>query len=205
MAERKTNTTGLFDGLSRQWVNLVLTRYKAIVMGFILLAGVGGVLTSQLGINTNQLDLISKDLREVQDVKRVQDMIGGVGHIIVALRGNSPKNLEKVSDDLAAQLKTRKEDILSVTYRVSAEFLRTHGMLFMETADLKELRRRVDAKLDDAVKRASPFFFEIEETEPVELNVDDLVAKRKLFLFFKRQHFEIELLHALALRGLLLE
>ena len=99
MAERKTNTTGLFDGLSRQWVNLVLTRYKAIVMGFILLAGVGGVLTSQLGINTNQLDLISKDLREVQDVKRVQDMIGGVGHIIVALRGNSPKNLEKVSDD----------------------------------------------------------------------------------------------------------
>ncbi len=52
---------------------------------------------SQLTINPNQLDLISQDLRQVKDVKRVVDMIGGAGHLIMALRGSDEDLLKATS------------------------------------------------------------------------------------------------------------
>lgn len=132
---------------------------------------------SQLRINTNQLDLISQDLRQVKDVKRVVDMIGGSGHLILALRGGNPELLQKVADDLAAKFTADKEHVRAVTYKVDVEFLRKNGALFMETPDLEEVRRRVMLKMRDAIRRANPFFMEIEETKPVELKLDDIIDK----------------------------
>ncbi len=143
----------------------------------LLVALLGTAGASRLTINTNQLDLISQDLRQVKDVKRVVDMIGGTGHLILALRGRDQARLKAVSDDVAAALLADEEHVREVTYKVSTEFLLLRGALFMETADLEELRRRVTAKLRDVLKRANPFFFEIRKTEPVELKIDDLLEK----------------------------
>ena len=163
--------------LADSWANLVVRRPAAVVVAVLALAGLSTYLSGRLTINTNQLDLISQDLRQVKDVKRVVQMVGGAGHLILALRGKDPAALKIAADDLAAGLAADKAHVRHVTHKVPTEFLRERAALFMETRDLEELRRRVMAKLADVVKRASPFFFEIRKTEPVKLDVDDLVAK----------------------------
>lgn len=167
----------LSDRLARLWSGLVVQRPGAVAGLLLALGLASGYAASTLTINTNQLDLISQDLRQVKDVKRVVDMIGGSGHLILALRGSDAEVLEKVSDDLNAKLVVDKERIRNVTYKVDVEFLRRNGALFMETPDLVELKTRVMTKLKDAIKRANPFFMEIEETEPYELKVDDIIEK----------------------------
>ncbi len=161
------------------WTRLLLRRPGAVVLALLALAIASGVLAQRLTLNTNQLDLISQDLRQVKDVKRVVDMVGGAGHLIMALRGSDAAKLKGAADDVAAMLLADKEHVRAVTYKVDTEFLRQNAALFMETADLEEVRKRVDLKLKDALKRASPFYVEIRPTPPYELKLDDIIEKYK--------------------------
>ena len=167
----------LSERVSRAWSQLGVRRPGAVAAVLLVLTIASGFAASTLTINTNQLDLISQDLRQVKDVKRVVDMIGGSGHLILALRGADPETLQAISDDLYTKLKADKTRVREVTYKVNVEFLRRNGALFMETPDLIEVRTRVMTKMRDAIKRASPFFMEIEETEPYELKLDDIIDK----------------------------
>jgi predicted RND superfamily exporter protein len=161
------------------WTRLLLRRPGTVALVLLALAAVSVVGAQRLTLNTNQLDLISQDLRQVKDVKRVVDMVGGAGHLILTLRGGDEKKLKAAADDLAAMLLADKEHVREITYKVNTEFLRKNAALFMETDDLKEVRKRVDLKLKDAIKRASPFYVEIRHTDPYELKLDDIIEKYK--------------------------
>ena len=163
--------------LAGLWSRQMIRAPGRVLSIFIVLVGLSTWAATKLTINTNQLDLISQDLRQVKDVKRIIDMIGGNGHLILALRGKDPDTLKAVADDLSKWLTADTKRIRDVTYKVNVEFLRKHGALFMKTEDLKEVRKRVDLKLADVKKRADPFFMEIEETKPYELKLDDIIAK----------------------------
>ncbi len=167
----------MFGRLVAAWTGLVTRRPAAVLLIVFLLTVLSAWAASHLTVNTNQLDLISRDLQEVKDVKQVDDMIGGTGHLILALRGPEEELLKYTSDALNARLLANKENVREVTYRVSVDFLQRNAALFMQTPDLKELRKRVMTKLRDVIKRANPFFMEIEETEPYKLKVDDIVDK----------------------------
>jgi hypothetical protein len=155
----------------------VVRRPGTILVAALALVGVSSALATRLYINTNQLDLISQDLRQVKDVKRVIDMVGGVGHLIIALRGNDEAVLKGVADDLDVMLEADDVHVRTSSHKLDASFLRDRAGLLMRTPDLEELKRRVDEKLADVARRANPFFFEIVPTEPKELVVKDLVDK----------------------------
>ena len=50
-------------------------------------------------------------------------------------------------------------------------------VLFVKTEDLAEGKRRIMAYLKDQLRRNNPFFIEIQKTEPVKLDMQDLVDK----------------------------
>ncbi|MFW6369307.1 MAG: export protein, partial [Myxococcota bacterium] len=150
----------------------LLVRRPGVFLLAILAIGTGSlVAASDLGLNTNQLELIDQDMREVREVERIVDMVGGAGHFIIGLRGAEPDVLKAVSDDLADMLAADDENVRTVTHKLDISFLRDRAALFLETEDLEELRRRVDLWLRDQVRRADPFFFEIRPTEPVQLEL----------------------------------
>lgn len=164
--------------IASAFANQVVRRPGFLVLLVIGLVAASVVLASRLSINTNQLDLISQDLRQVKDVKRVVDMVGGSGHLIIAFRGNDEVALKQVADDMAAALAPdTNPSVRTLTHKLKTEWVRDRAALFMSTEDLIELRRRVTEKLDDVIRRANPFFFEIVETPEVELEVDDIVTK----------------------------
>lgn len=168
----------LLERAAAAFADLLIRRPLPVAALVLVLAVVSAVSAQKwLRVNPNQLDLISQELRQVKDVKRVVDMIGGTGHIILALRSDNEELMKKVSDDVAVMLNDDKEHVRNVSYKIKTDFVRERAALFMETEDLKEVRRRIMEKLRDAAKRASPFYFEITPTPPVELKVEDIIQK----------------------------
>ncbi|ATB28818.1 efflux RND transporter permease subunit [Melittangium boletus] len=159
------------------YANLMVRRPGLVLLVILALFGVCLWGTTKLTINSNQLDLISQDLPEVIEVKRVIDMVGGSGHLMLALRGDDEATLKKVADNLGAQLQTDTKNVRSVTWKLPVEFIQQNMALFIKTEDLAEGKRRIMAWLKDQLRRNNPFFIEIQKTEPVKLEMDDLINK----------------------------
>lgn len=156
----------------------LLVRQPVLVL-LVLLTLFGGSLwaASKLSINSNQLDLISQDLTEVKDIKRIIDMIGGSGHLTLALRGAHEPTLKRTADELAALLEADKAHVRYVTYKLPVDFIQEKMVLFVDPADLAEGKRRIMAYLKDQIRRANPFYIELQKTEPVKLELEDLIEK----------------------------
>ncbi|CAM4265690.1 efflux RND transporter permease subunit [Corallococcus exiguus] len=163
--------------LALAYAEMLVRRPGTVMLVLLLLLGISVWGTSKLTINSNQLDLISQDLQEVKDVKRVIDMVGGSGFFMLTFRGDDEATLKKVADDLAAMVGKDKENARSVTYKIPVEFVQNNMVLFVKTEDLAEGKRRIMAFLKDQIRRANPFYIEIKKTEPVKLDLQDLVDK----------------------------
>ncbi|WNG61267.1 MMPL family transporter [Archangium gephyra] len=159
------------------YARLMVRRPGLVILAILALTGAALWGTTKLTINSNQLDLISQDLPEVKDVKRVIDMVGGSGYLIMGLRADDEATLKKAADDIAAGLLADKENVRFITYKVPVEFVQQQMGLFIKTEDLAEGKRRIMAYLKDQLRRNNPFFIEIQKTEPVKLEMQDLVDK----------------------------
>lgn len=156
---------------------ILVRRPGTVLLVLLVFAGLSLWGASTLRINTNQLDLISQNLPVVKDLKRVIDMVGGAGHLLIAFRGRDEKILKALVDDLAPMLSNDKKNVRSLEYRVSQEFVRKKAPLFVKTEDLQEIRRQAVTKIKDVVRRNNPFFFEIEPTKPYEMTLDPIIKK----------------------------
>jgi predicted RND superfamily exporter protein len=164
----------------------IIRRPLAILLTLVLLAGLATWATTKLSINSNQLDLIDQNLTEVKDVKRLIDMIGGAGFIILAVRSEDGPKLRGVADDLAARImedhpedrvQPNKKNIRYVTYKVPIEFIQKNMPLFIKTEDLVEAKKRINVFIRDQAMRADPFFIDIEQKPPVKLEMQDIIDK----------------------------
>ena len=138
--------------------------------------------TSRLTINSNQLDLISQDLPEVKNVKRIIDMVGGSGYLMLALRSNEEDRMKQTADDIADMLHADPNNIRFVTYRMPVQFIQENMVLFLKTEDLAEAHKRltrpkIEAYLRDQIRRANPFFIQLRDTKPVTLDLQDIIDK----------------------------
>lgn len=161
------------------YARLLLKRPGTLLIALLLVTLVSLWAASKLTINTNQLDLISQDLQAVKDVKRVVDMVGGAGHLMIGVRGSDEKNIKAVADDINDMLLADKAHIRHVTYKISTEFVRQKAPMFVQTPDLEEIHRQGMLKIKDLIRRNSPFFVEIKETKPYEPNIQPIIDKYK--------------------------
>ena len=160
-----------------------IVRRPAPVFAFLLLLGVVATyLTSTLTIESDQLSLISQDLPEVKEVKKVIDMVGGAGYLMLALRSDDVPALKKAADALNQKLLAAKQPdgtpyVRFITYKVPVDFIQENMVLFIKTEDLIEGKRRLTPYIKDQIRRQNPFFVEIRKTEPVKLDLEDLIQK----------------------------
>lgn len=169
----------LVERLVAAYAALLLRRPGTLLLALIVVTAASVWGASRLTINTNQLDLISQDLQAVKDVKRVVDMVGGAGHLIIPVRGNDEKLLKATADDLADRLKADKKHIRSVSYKLSTEFILSKAPLFVETPDLAEIKRQAMLKIKDTIRRNNPMFVELRPTPPFEPKLDPIIDKYK--------------------------
>jgi hypothetical protein len=159
------------------YAGLMVRRPGTVLLVILALLGISLYGTSKLTINSNQLDLISQDLPEVKEVKRIIDMVGGSGYFMLALRSSDEATIKRVADDVVAKLEADKENVRFVTYKIPVEFVQQNMALFIKNEDLAEGKKRISAYMKDQLRRNNPFFIELKKTEPVKLDLQDLIAK----------------------------
>jgi predicted RND superfamily exporter protein len=173
----KAHDANLHSRAMRAYASLIVRRPLAVLVILVItfVAALWG--TTRLTINSNQLDLIDQNLDEVKDVKRLIDIVGGAGFLIMGVRGDDPKQLRAVADDLNGIISKDTADVRSVTYKAPVDFIQKNMVLFIRTEDLIEAKKRINAYLRDQIRRSSPLFFEIVPTQPVKLDLEDLISK----------------------------
>ena len=161
----------------------LLVKYPGKVLLTLVALGLAGSwLTAKLSIEPDQLALISQDLPEVKEVKRVIDMVGGAGYLQLALRADDEAGLKKLADAIHETLIAAKQPdgtpyVRFITYKVPVEFVRENMVLFIRNEDLVEAKRRIDPYVKDQLRRNNPFYLELRKTEPVKLDLKDLIDK----------------------------
>jgi uncharacterized protein len=159
------------------WARLIVKRPGLVLLCILALSGVATWATMHLTIEKDQLKLISQDLPEVKEVQKVIDMVGGAGYLMMGLRGADVPTLKRLSDALNDKLLAEKQNVRFITYKVPVEFIQENMVLFLDPNDLQEGRKRITAYLKDQLRRNNPFFIEIRKTEPVKLDLKDLIDK----------------------------
>ncbi len=134
--------------------------------------------TSNLRINTNQLELLPQDLVAVKEAHRVSEMTGGIGFLMLALKGEDPEHMKRVADDLSERL-LKMPEVRRVRLKLDISWVRERIGLYVLTPDLIEARKRLKAKIKDVVRRNNPFHITLRKTEPVKLDLKDIVDKYK--------------------------
>lgn len=156
----------------------LLVRRPWRVLAALLLLGVGALYcSSQLGVDSNQLNLLDQEMKEVKEVKRVIDMVGGAGFLLFGLRSSDDAQMKRVADEVAEIMRADTEAVRSVTYKMPVEFIQKNMVLFIRTEDLIEAKKRINAYLRDQIRRNNPFYIEIRKTEPVKLELKDLIDR----------------------------
>lgn len=84
--------------------------------------------------------------------------------------------LEAAADRLAARL-SQSERVRYVRYRRDPAFFEKKALYFWETKDLREALRRIANKREDLIRRADPFYIDLDDSPPYRLDLSDLIAR----------------------------
>jgi uncharacterized protein len=132
------------------YANVIVKHPGKVLLLLLALGAVSGWLTTKLTIESDQLALISQDLPEVKEVKRIIDMVGGAGYLMLAIRGDDVATLKKTSDALNEALLAAKDEngqpyVRFITYKVPVQFIQENMVLIKKTEPVKlELQDLID-------------------------------------------------------------
>ncbi|MGI9628064.1 MAG: MMPL family transporter, partial [Longimicrobiales bacterium] len=152
--------------------------HKVILLLASLATAVGGYFTSQLGLDTDLRRLIPSSYPSVQAAERVEQELGSVSQLRVALRSQSFDALVRLADVLAVEL-AQSDYVRSVDYVNDVEFYETNALLFLSEAVLDSLYDAVEDRLDEERRAANPFIVDdlfADPTSPEEDTVDALAV-----------------------------
>ncbi|RYZ36241.1 MAG: hypothetical protein EOO71_32570 [Myxococcaceae bacterium] len=142
----------------------------------LLLSGVGLLLARNLSLNANLVDLLPRSFQSVQAIHTLEERFGALGWVVVVGEDGDPEQLQQFADDLAPRLEALP-GIRYVEITRPSSFFRSHALYFLSPEDLKEVERRIDARLTWEKQHANPLYVDLEESPPPSLDFSDLEKK----------------------------
>ncbi|QSQ20895.1 MMPL family transporter [Pyxidicoccus parkwayensis] len=142
----------------------------------VLLAAVSGVFALRLRLNANLADLLPKSFESVQDLHTLEQRFGALGWVAVVGEGGDAESLQRFADELAPRLEALP-GIRFVELKRPSAFFRDRALYFLSEDDLKEVERRLDARITYEKQRANPLFVDLVGEEAPSLDFSDLEKK----------------------------
>ncbi|MCP3098338.1 MMPL family transporter [Myxococcus sp. K15C18031901] len=142
----------------------------------VLLAALGGFFARTLRLNANLVDLLPRSFESVQDLRALEERFGALGWIAVVGEGGDAESLRRFADDVAPKL----ADLPSIRFvekQRPGAFFRDKALYFLSEADLREVYRRLDARLQWEKARANPLYVPLVDEPAPSLDFSDLEAK----------------------------
>ncbi|WP_233595609.1 MULTISPECIES: RND family transporter [Corallococcus] len=143
----------------------------------LLLSGVGLLCARNLTLNANLADLLPESFKSVQAIKTQEERYGALGWVVVVGDEADPEQLQRFAQDLAPKLEALP-GIRYVEITRPSRFFRDHALYFLSPEDLKEVERRIEARLTWERLHANPLFVSLEDDDPApSLDFSDLEKK----------------------------
>ncbi|WP_205525812.1 efflux RND transporter permease subunit [Pyxidicoccus trucidator] len=142
----------------------------------VVLAAVGGFLARNLSLNADLVDLLPASFKSVQDVHEMERRLGALGWVVVVGEGGDAASLQRFADDLAPKLEALP-GIRYVEAKRPGAFFRDRALYFLSEEDLKEVHRRLEARVTWEKQQANPLYVDLVGEEPPSLDFSDLEAK----------------------------
>ena len=127
----------------RDKCDLIRRHVRGILLVALLATGVGGYLSSHLGLESDLAQLLPDDFDSVQALERVREEVGGVSVLrVVVATSNFPAAL-RLAEDLQPRLEASSL-VRNVQYRNDREFYEAHALLYLDTLQLDSLRTAIE-------------------------------------------------------------
>ncbi len=169
----------IFQEKISKWItNVLFHRAGTVGIILLLLTAFSVYEIQKLKINYNQIDLLPKELPSVKATNELIKMVGGVGYLILAFKGDDINHLKAVADDVIPQIR-KVEGVQDAECKQDIAFIQEHLPYYIQTEDLEEAYRRLRKKIRSVLQQENPFSFslsdEVKKDEP--LNFDDIIKK----------------------------
>ncbi|WP_244981566.1 efflux RND transporter permease subunit [Corallococcus exercitus] len=152
-------------------------RRPVIALVCALLLSVVGLLSARhLSLNANLVALLPDSFESVQAIHSLEERFGAQGWVVVVGEDADPAQLQRFADDLAPKLEALP-GIRYVEITRPSSFFKSHALYFLSPEDLKEVERRIDARLTWERQRANPLFVSLDDEPAPSLDFSDIEKK----------------------------
>ena len=148
----------------------------------ILLVAIGSAIPAFQGtvhlfknIDTDLANLLPDSYSSVQLIKQVRDKLAGKGSLSVLIEGPDRDAVLPFLHDLIAHLEGHEEIQKLEHLKPGHGFIDEHKMLYVSLADLKDIRERIDRKIQR--EKLGGLYINLEEEEPQ--TFDEMLEKYK--------------------------
>src|SRR4030095_12998036 len=153
---------------------------KTVLFCCAVLAVLGLNSARKLHIENNLFQLLPAGTESVQNLKKLQDDFGGMGHLILTVDSGDPALSRVFADEFARRIEANPK-VRYVDYRRPVEYFKQRQWLYLDMEDLQEMERRLDRSLELEKKGVSAAFsrlmdFADEEDRP-DLTFKDIRKK----------------------------
>jgi len=153
----------------------VIKRPLVIFLTILLILGLSLWQVQKLKINFNQIELIPQNLQSIKSSKEMMKMLGGVGYMLLVLKGNDMDHVKRVSDDLAPRINALPE-IRGIAYKKDFSFVFNRVAYYAKTEDLEEGFQRVRKLIKQTLKDSLGFSLS-KKKKKEKIVFDDLIKK----------------------------
>lgn len=164
-----------------RWAAMIHRHPWRISIVSVLIAVVGAILTSQLGLKTDFATLLPENAQSVKDLRSIADRMGGMGTLMVQVEGDDLPAMERFADDLVGKLKSYpKSYIKFIDYRIDLQkkFFEHNRLLYLKEKELVELRDGLKEKIDTEKLKASGMYINLDDDDEDEEDADTAGDKK---------------------------
>lgn len=153
-------------------IGFVISNPYKVVLVSLMLSIYGGMLATDLDIETDFSNLIPEDYPSIVALEKIRNTVGGEGSdVAVGIISPSFEASRTFAEDLIprAMAMTRGGEpyLRSVEYRRETEFLSENALYFATDEELNRMETYLEEELEEANLEANPFYFDLDEEDDV--------------------------------------
>ncbi len=189
--------------LISSYTSFLYSNFKKIIFFFFILTVISVHFASRLKFESNFEALLPKTFPSVLTLDEVTREFGGTGYLVAVIKSQNTRASKKFAFDFVKEIEKLPE-VKYVSWRQPKKFFEDRKLLFIELEDLREIRRRVNKKIEFEKRKANPLFIDLSE-EDYSLDLSDIEKKysgKDVFREYYESHDGKELLLLIKPNGL---
>jgi len=158
-------------------IPLLAYKHPLYILLLLTLVTVASLYASKsLTLDADLSALLPESFTSVQDLEEVKSRFGGIGYIVVTIRGDNPEAMSSLADEIALQTKDI-DNISFVDYKRPVDFFKNRALYYLSVEDLKLIEKRIKKRWKWEKRQQNPMYVDLENAPPPPLTFTDIKDK----------------------------